>query len=106
MLEGPPKKKDVTDPKEKEQLGDKCVCPPELYFPKRKQTQKIVSGSTGIGGSSQNFEIQTQIQFLLDGWKKIMVQAGFWLSSTPSRTTCATQEQDKSMKGAFCHMDK
>lgn len=70
MLEGPPKKKDVTDTKEKDQLGDKCVCPPELYFPKRKQTRKIVSGSTGIGGSSQNFEIQTQIQFLLDGWKK------------------------------------
>ena len=35
-----------------------------------------------------------------------MVQVGFWLSSTPSKTTCATQEQDKSMKGMFWSMGK
>lgn len=37
-----------------------------------------------------------------------MVQTGFWLSSTPSKTKtiCATQEQDKSMKGMIWSMAK
>lgn len=46
-----------------------CVGSP-VDFPKRKQTPEIASGSTGIGGSSQIFEIQIQIQFLLDRWGK------------------------------------
>lgn len=40
---------------------------------------------------------------LVSAWgrEEITVQAGFWLSSTPSKTTYATQEWDESMKGMF-----
>lgn len=46
------------------------VCLPQSTFPKENKPPKTDSGSTGIGGFSQIFEIQIQIQFLLHGWEK------------------------------------
>lgn len=61
-----PLKAEMWQSKENEKLGNSCVSPP-VYFPKRKQTPKIGSGSTGIGWYSEIFQMQILIQFLLDG---------------------------------------
>lgn len=83
------------------------MCPPQSIFPKENKPQKLIQVPLGLEAPLKSLKYKFRFSFcLMDRKKKIMVQAGFWLSSTPSRTPSATQEQDKSMKGVFCPMGK
>lgn len=98
MLDGPPQKERCDRSKEKEQLGDRCVSPP-VYFPKRKQTPKTDSGSTGIGGFSQIFEIQIQIQFLLHGWEKNHGSSWFLVKFNSQQSSSCNSEAGQKYDG-------
>lgn len=82
------------------------MCLSQSTFPNENKPQKLIQVPLGLEASLKSLKYKFRFSFCFMDEKKIMVQAGFWLSSTPSRTPPATQKQDKSMMGVFCHMGR